>query len=88
MDDIEKDLLMKMLSKNPEYRWSAINLLKHKFFVSEDSIESEVDFYKLNNMAMYEIHKILVLRNKQCQLSLKILLCNLVKILIRSEIKL
>ena len=43
---------MKMLSKNPEFRWSANNLLKHKFFVSEDSIESEVDFYKLNNIAM------------------------------------
>ncbi|CAD8084498.1 unnamed protein product [Paramecium primaurelia] len=52
LDDLEKDLLMKMLSKNPEFRWSANNLLKHKFFVSEDSIESEVDFYKLNNIAI------------------------------------
>lgn len=87
MDDLEKDLLMKMLSKNPEFRWSANNLLKHKFFVSEDSIESEVDFYKLNNIAMYEIDKILVLRNRQCQLSQKIHLNNLVKIIVLSEIK-
>lgn len=49
-----------MLSKNPEFRWSANSLLKHKFFVSDDQIESEIDFYKLNNMAMYVNHKILV----------------------------
>ncbi|CAD8165825.1 unnamed protein product [Paramecium octaurelia] len=52
LDDLEKDILMKMLSKNPDFRWSADNLLKHKFFVSQDSIESEVDFYKLNNISI------------------------------------
>ncbi|CAD8131531.1 unnamed protein product [Paramecium pentaurelia] len=52
LNDIEKDLLIKMLSKNPEFRWSANSLLKHKFFVSDDQIESEIDFYKLNNMAI------------------------------------
>ncbi|CAK81499.1 unnamed protein product (macronuclear) [Paramecium tetraurelia] len=49
-----------MLSENPEFRWSANSLVKHKFFVSDDQIESEVNFYKLNNMSMYDKHKILV----------------------------
>ncbi|CAD8068401.1 unnamed protein product [Paramecium primaurelia] len=31
LDDLEKDFLMKMLSKNPDFRWPADNLLKHKF---------------------------------------------------------
>lgn len=50
---MERDLLYKMLAKNPAQRWSATELLKHKFFASSDDyIESEIDFPRMNNMAM------------------------------------
>lgn len=52
LDPLEKDLLSKMLAKNPEHRWSASSLLKHRYFV-QDQIESESDYLRLNNMAMY-----------------------------------
>lgn len=45
--------MSKMLAKNPNHRWKATDLLKHKFFVqSEDQIENEIDYPKLVNMDM------------------------------------
>ncbi|CAD8114022.1 unnamed protein product [Paramecium primaurelia] len=53
LDDIERDLISKMLAKNPNHRWKATELLKHKFFVpSDDQIENEIDYPKQINMAI------------------------------------
>ncbi|CAD8099152.1 unnamed protein product [Paramecium sonneborni] len=69
---------MKMLSENPAFQWSANNLLQLKFLYLKI----------LQKISIYEFDKILVFRNKKWQLSLRIHLFNLVKILVQLEIKL
>ncbi|KAM3137052.1 hypothetical protein pb186bvf_010780 [Paramecium bursaria] len=49
LNETEKDILEKMLAKDPQFRWNAEQLIKHKF-INEDMIDYEIDIPKMRNM--------------------------------------